>query len=176
MKNFAAILLFFFVLPLYSPQCKKDKLQAELDKLPPITQEGKNTFGCLVNGKAFLPSGFDGKPNIHVVADPGYGDGDLFIKAYRFIDGLQESISLGSDSIRSIGYYSIKSLGKTSAAYEYKNCYIIFIDSIYRTGYLNISKYDLGTGILSGTFDFALFRPDCGDTIWVTNGRFDKKL
>jgi hypothetical protein len=28
--------------------------KTELEKLPPITQEGKNTFGCLVNGTAFV--------------------------------------------------------------------------------------------------------------------------
>ncbi|MBS1557911.1 MAG: hypothetical protein JST69_04210 [Bacteroidetes bacterium] len=28
----------------------------ELEKLPPATQTGKNTFGCLVNGKAVIAS------------------------------------------------------------------------------------------------------------------------
>lgn len=28
--------------------------KTELEKLPPATQEGKNTFGCLVNGKAWV--------------------------------------------------------------------------------------------------------------------------
>ncbi len=27
------------------------------DELPPETQEGKNTFGCYVNGKLFVPGG-----------------------------------------------------------------------------------------------------------------------
>jgi len=36
--------------------CKKDDIDAELAKLPPITQTGANTFGCLVNGKAVLPN------------------------------------------------------------------------------------------------------------------------
>ena len=36
--------------------CKKDdpKPKTELEKLPPATQEGKDTFGCLVNGKAWV--------------------------------------------------------------------------------------------------------------------------
>ncbi|HYG02765.1 MAG TPA: hypothetical protein VD927_09980 [Chryseosolibacter sp.] len=37
--------------------CKLDDPQpapkTELEKLPPATQEGKNTFGCLVNGMAW---------------------------------------------------------------------------------------------------------------------------
>lgn len=28
--------------------------RSELEKLPPITHTGENTFGCLVNGKAFV--------------------------------------------------------------------------------------------------------------------------
>ena len=39
--------------------CKKTEtnpLDAEIAKLPPITKEGKNTFGCLVNGKAVVPA------------------------------------------------------------------------------------------------------------------------
>ena len=52
--------------------CKKtDSLEAELAKLPPITQTGANTFGCLVNGKAYIPSGYDGQfPNFDVIPDP----------------------------------------------------------------------------------------------------------
>lgn len=35
--------------------CKDDpKPKTELEKLPPATQEGKHTFGCLVDGKAWV--------------------------------------------------------------------------------------------------------------------------
>ncbi|MCW3074373.1 MAG: hypothetical protein JWP69_1442 [Flaviaesturariibacter sp.] len=49
-------------LMLTSVSCKKDK---DNDKLPPITQNGANTFGCLVNGKVWLPKGYstNGAPN-----------------------------------------------------------------------------------------------------------------
>jgi hypothetical protein len=33
---------------------KTEEPKTELEKLPPITQEGKNTFGCLVNGRAIV--------------------------------------------------------------------------------------------------------------------------
>jgi hypothetical protein len=32
--------------------------------LPPITTEGKNTFGCKVNGKIWLPKGGGGSPEL----------------------------------------------------------------------------------------------------------------
>lgn len=38
--------------------CKLQKnkpTKTELEKLPPITQIGANTFGCLINGKAWIP-------------------------------------------------------------------------------------------------------------------------
>ena len=33
---------------LFYSACNEDE-----DELPPVTMEGKNTFGCLVNGKVF---------------------------------------------------------------------------------------------------------------------------
>ncbi len=36
--------------------CEKEK-PAPIDQLPPATQTGANTFGCLVNGEVFKPSG-----------------------------------------------------------------------------------------------------------------------
>ena len=63
--------------------CKKtDSLDAELAKLPPITQTGANTFGCLVNGKAYIPSGNDGWfPNFDVIPDPI--DSSLTVDTYH---------------------------------------------------------------------------------------------
>ena len=52
----------FLIICLYciitAAQCKKDKLA-----LPPETQEGKNTFGCLVNGQVLTPKGGGIAPN-----------------------------------------------------------------------------------------------------------------
>ena len=54
--------------------CKKNKPQkTELEKLPPVTQTGANTFGCLINGKAFTPKGYSGTgtPNPKIIFDIG---------------------------------------------------------------------------------------------------------
>ena len=40
--------------------------KTELEKLPPATQTGKNTFGCLVNGRAWLPTSEFGSNGIFV--------------------------------------------------------------------------------------------------------------
>jgi len=49
----------FFLLStiLLSLRCRKDKTANPVDQLPPLTTVGANTFGCLVNGSAFLPKG-----------------------------------------------------------------------------------------------------------------------
>ncbi|MBD3748438.1 MAG: hypothetical protein IE931_02980 [Sphingobacteriales bacterium] len=53
--NFSLLLLAFSFLLFSGMKCKKD--QTGIDALPPATQEGKETFGCLVNGEAFTPKG-----------------------------------------------------------------------------------------------------------------------
>jgi len=51
-------LLLILSLTLLSSSCKKHVIKP-IDQLPPATQTGANTFGCLVNGAAFLPAGGD---------------------------------------------------------------------------------------------------------------------
>ena len=48
-----------------------DNSKTELEKLPPATQTGANTFGCLLNGSAFLPG--NGQNTLDCV--------------YQFVDG-----------------------------------------------------------------------------------------
>jgi hypothetical protein len=50
-----AIIALFFILT--ASKCKKDPVSNPIDQLPPATQTGANTFGCLVNGQAFTPGG-----------------------------------------------------------------------------------------------------------------------
>jgi hypothetical protein len=52
MKVTALLPVFLGSLLLAVPYCKKNK-----DQLPSATQSGANTFGCLINGKARIPTG-----------------------------------------------------------------------------------------------------------------------
>jgi hypothetical protein len=45
---------------LISSSCKKEKTGT--DGLPAATQEGKNTFGCLVNGNVFVAKPYGSPP------------------------------------------------------------------------------------------------------------------
>jgi hypothetical protein len=160
-------------------QCSKKDDPDPIDQLPPATQTGANTFGCLVNGQPWTPKGYNGTGNYSVAVDPTYHGGNIDVRAYRYTDDLLQSIILGGDSINKPGSYSLAASSRS----------IFFTDmrapstcqnfdgstKQYRRGTLTITRLDLQAGIVSGTFDFVLAKPGC-DTIKVTQGRFDKRL
>ena len=56
-------LLLVLVTTFFLSSCDKDgQIFAGKDQLPPETQTGANTVGCLVNGKVFLPKKEGNKP------------------------------------------------------------------------------------------------------------------
>ncbi len=54
MKQLLLIIASFVLL---SSSCRKPKPVNPVDQLPPETQAGANTFGCLIDGKVFIPKG-----------------------------------------------------------------------------------------------------------------------
>lgn len=173
---------------LTAASCKKENTpQDELSKLPPATQTGANTFGCLVNGKAWVA-----QTDCRLICDPpfklyydGSNGGYVGITAdwLNSANNIKQRIDIVFDSTnyklnhilsiynrlttaRFVNYKSVNSCG----IYEH------YIDSsVIHTGIVNLNKYDLREGIISGTFEFTLTKPGC-ETLTVTNGRFDKKL
>jgi len=69
------ILLLFLPALLSLSCCKKDDDQPvdPVNQLPPATQTGANTAGCLVNGEPFTPKGYITGGNL-----PRYYDGEVF--------------------------------------------------------------------------------------------------
>ena len=180
------MLLLFSTIILCSSQCKKNKTNpplTELEKLPPITQTGANTFGCLVDGVAWLPNGRkpqNGGSNIQLYVDPTFQGGAFYVTGHQY-NNFQSKISFGSGGCTTGGLFDI-SLPFQSISYNRFNntvntCEFSSFDiGTYRKGFFNISRYDLSTGIFSGTFEFTIKSQGCGDTIKITNGRFDVKL
>ncbi|MEJ7672136.1 MAG: hypothetical protein WKF59_05380 [Chitinophagaceae bacterium] len=81
--NYETYVICFFI-----PYNNKRQLQKTVtppppvtEELPPVTQEGKNTCGFLVNGKVWLPKGRvgNGSPNLKVWYDPAYHNGTFNI-------------------------------------------------------------------------------------------------
>jgi len=177
MKYFPTLLL--LTASLLLSQCKKDNADP-LDKLPPTTQTGANTFGCLVNGQAWTPKGYNGYANYTVNYDPTYRNGTLNVATYRLSGSGsdQQDVAVYSDSLRSAGAYPLTTRGKHGAVFlnRQTNCRYYSTDAnTYCRGTLIITRLDLTAGVISGTFAFTLYKPGC-DSIRVTNGRFDKKL
>ena len=157
--------------------------KTELEKLPAITQTGANTFGCLVDGVAWLPNGSkpqNGGSNIQVYVDPTFQGGRFSITGHQY-NNFQSKLSFGASSCTSAGYYDI-SLSVNGIDYNrflnnVSTCEFSSFDTgSYRRGNFNITRYDLTNGIFSGTFEFTIKSQACGDTIRITNGRFDVKL
>lgn len=161
-------------------QCKKADLTPE-EQLPPTTQTGANTFGCLVNGQPWTPKGYNGTSNYSVSYDAGLNGGVFDLQTYRYPDASKyfQNIYLDVLSDCQVGTYSFDSSKRTGVVFQdgKTNCYWSNTDNAttYRRGSLTITRLDLQAGIIWGTFAFTLYKSGC-DSVRVTNGRFDKKL
>lgn len=176
-----SILLLFFAVLILCFGCKKNKSENPIDQLPPETQTGARTFGCLIDGHAFTPSGstLTGTPLTcaYQLVNNGYYLG--LMANTRISNGLIRSIGLFTDSVE-IQEGVIYQLGKringsTSAMYfkelsssEYEQYQT---DGIIYKGELHIKKLDVFNHILAGTFWFDATVN--GKKVEVREGRFD---
>jgi hypothetical protein len=151
------------------------------DTLPPETQEGKNTFGCLVNGKVWL-KGDSGFMN-HSLSASMYGD-SCVIYANNTADVKIQHLKLIINRKINTAKYYINSRTYSLLEHNESSCNCIFrSDSLYNQESSNISitYIDTTNRILSGTFAFKAklketlpLTCDCDTSdINITNGRFD---
>ena len=176
-------LLFCSIIVMLS-SCTKEG-NDQLAQLPQETQTGANTFGTLIDGQAFLPSGqylafpnayvcayiTDGvESHSHFVVD--VGNEDAYNSTRRIIlviDGqyLQEgqTYKLGNydNGDDNYGVYETIYNSKPTDSYQ---------ASRNLDGVLIITKLDEVNHIVSGTFYFDA-KNKFGNTVSVTDGRFD---
>jgi hypothetical protein len=147
--------------------------------LPPATQHGAETFGCLVNGKVFVPKGggnYGGLVKIY--------DGRLTIagtKVNNNNDVSEQVAFTTSTTINSVGTFILNS--KRSLFYASEYCG--YGTGIPFNGKVVITKYERGEDktnnlkwlIVAGTFE-GILPPErnCKDTLHITEGRFDVKF
>jgi hypothetical protein len=172
---------FLFLLLASNTHCKKSAPPPNI--LPPVTQEGKNTFGCKVNGDVWTPyfqcTVFTGickelgisvyhADTIHqlplaftlstrrLISDSTLSTFDLFTPEATIAKtgNIIDSAVILYSSGGSVDYYR-NTPGNTS-------------------GILNISKLDTVNRIIAGTFSFTLYNT-WNDSVVVTDGRFDLK-
>jgi len=179
-STYITVVLVFFLLT--ASKCKKDAGGKPIDQLPSETQTGANTFGCLVNGQAFLP--YESIFNSSSATQCNYQFFNhkyyVVISGTRNKDNSVHSVGVYTDSLKiSEGQkYVLKSRINGNASGDYFWAAAGGNNSLYRTnnsgnsGELFISKLDSINQIMSGTFWFNAV-DKIGDSVKVTDGRFD---
>lgn len=187
MKILLTPLLFLALLTIGS--CKKDDPQASL---PPATQEGKNTAGCLINGQAFVAQSYGG--DILSPPTPAMSGGFSFDSLYcLFIhgkyngQGVEVMLFLRGERTgiyllnRTTPYYpqSTPRYALSHATYRTVDSYTreVYVTDARHTGRVELTKGNIQQGLSAGTFSFtAVSNQDSIKTITITDGRFDRKL
>ena len=176
MKTQHVLLLLFVSLTALNLHCKKDNAT---NGLPPTTQEGKNTCGFLLNGKAWLPErgGFD---YVSCDYDETYNGGTFNIHGVKYESGINSkhtSFGIGGFDIKNVGVYKLNVHADKVASFTTSDpfCMYQWFDTVpNHNAFLNITKLDKQNRIVSGTFEFALVKQGCGE-VRITQGRFDMK-
>lgn len=175
------------------------------DNLPQMTNEGKNTFGCKVNGEVFLPKsrgGFSAGYRSPILIgryfnlqynyyelEPGYY---LQILAYNELTTKSINIQLTKSDLPLIqgqtypivlkgnGLFDADfSYSKTTPHPDYNNVFV-YNSFEYKTtneyfGELTINKIDTIKLIISGTFSFDCYNAFENKISQIREGRFDIK-
>ncbi|KHJ39512.1 hypothetical protein PBAC_00190 [Pedobacter glucosidilyticus] len=180
MKTLKYIIILISYLSLSASSCKKDK--TGIDALPVATQEGKNTFGCLVNGEVFIARtrGLFGPP--YFACEYGFNS---VTNSLRFLlkgtDSIREpfsSITISSTGISLISgtKLNLRELKDGNASARYSETLIDeFNTTSISKGEITITKLDESKRILSGTFWFDAVN-ETGEKVEVREGRFDMKF
>jgi hypothetical protein len=178
------ILALIICYTLLSNSCKKDKntndIYDNVPGLPPATQIGANTFGCLVNGVPWVPQGFGGTSNLSIDYDPGFNNGIFNIVAKKITADENTQIIVGiRDSLNYVENAKSYNLTREGlyGSYYFKSCRLFSGDSTTNIifGSMTIEKLDRQRRIISGSFDFSFTSNYC-DTVTITKGRFDFKF
>ena len=168
MRTFSKLfIVWLMLLVIFFSACQED------DELPSITSEGKNTFGCLVNGRLFTPKAPPGQTgtqaHFFLLGDTStsvniYGGNynqDVFIS---IIDSpelqIDKTYSLTDSTCCGIEYSEFGD----SPSCRYKKAL---------SGNVKLIKFDINQKILAGTFEFKAYSDACNDTVTITEGRFD---
>jgi hypothetical protein len=182
--------LSFFILVctiLFCTKCNCNKnVTSPENQLPPATQTGANTFGCLINGRPFVPAGsslsgpdlagtyqyiFPNTPNGYVFNIHGtnkQNTSNITSVGFEF-----DSVSI-SQGIYSLG---LRVNGQGGGGVNFINDSFPFGNLFTTTqtivGQLILTRFDLTNQIASGTFWFNAVNESSTDTIAITDGRFD---
>lgn len=175
-------LYFALLLLTQCSKCKTDDPQPEppkdpLSTLPPESQTGKGTFGCLINGQAmsvssaFLTSGDWSCNTCLTVSSQSSATQPEYVMSLLLTGPLQTNQGYALVKYNEPVNFSFK---RFSARPYIKQCF--YSGNYIKTGQVELVKFDGVGRIASGRFAFTLYEPGGCDTLRVTNGRFDVKF
>lgn len=185
----------FFLLLLLLVSCSKDTIKSDpIFQLPPETQTGANTFGCVINGQVFYPR--DGTSSLFNPGGKGlifWGDpsGNREYNEFeirnlqdgkpcsRMIVHLQNlhQIQLGDYIWQQSNFQS--SIDGLMQNYVYAQIYDTSVNgwryygSYENSGKVTITKYANDNTIISGNFSGKLRLYNSTEEVDILNGRFD---
>lgn len=158
--------------------------------LPPITQEGKNTFGCLIDNKIFLATN-TGYP--FTLTNSGESSGvtiDYYLTSLNGIVLKIKGVREGKYNLRGSVNFSVLNFKFDKFKYnvnldsnievsnvaiaENKSDFKYYLIGKNDLGEINFTKIDTTNGIVSGTFSFIATNEN-GSKKNITDGRFDIK-
>ncbi len=156
--------------------CNKDDDYPK-EELPPITSEGANTFGCLVDGEVWLPEKdvFFELISTSEKLEVSYNKDKKRLRIYSKKDKCVNDIQTVDQR------FSLTFLLDEKPTYDPDDCDRIFKDYLKNTYYdldslyhheIDIIRHDT---IISGTFNFRAIDHGNADTVYITDGRFDVK-
>lgn len=175
--------LLLLLITTYTLSCcnKDDNPFSSSDQLPPETQTGANTAGCLVGGQVFLPH--QRGLNAALLCNYEFIDGkfyfNLVINDNRETIGKTVSVRTGEISLATNSIYPLN-ISNTifqpdfiggGGIYGIGASNYFYTNSI-KTGELKITRLDLSNSIISGTFWFDAVN-SAGETVQIRSGRFD---
>lgn len=173
-------LLFLLIVLTLSCCNKDDDSNVNIEQLPPETQIGANTVGCLVNGQVFLPH--DEGLNNGVNCFYQFIDGEFYFNItcadFRGITPVGVTVQTRRVNLQEGQTYTLnKNINDNGDFSGGGGNYDIGASNRYftnnlKTGELKITRVDLSNSIISGTFWFNAINSD-GAIIEVRQGRFD---
>lgn len=182
MKHTVNVLLLCIMFFASALKCKKNPPPLVIDnteKLPPATQEGKNTCGFLLNGKVWVPKGSSGlNSKMSWYYDATLNGGTFNLRCARYVANENvTTFTIAMNQFNTTGLYKLNNIESRVSIFTNSDvgCMYFWDDTISNhNSFVNVTKFDTQNRIIAGNFEVTHYKPGC-DTVRITQGRFDVK-
>ncbi|WP_026451386.1 DUF6252 family protein [Aequorivita capsosiphonis] len=171
------ILLIFLATTISCWQNDDDDPPTEpVDQLPPATQTGAGTFGCLLDGEVYLPGNIPNKMDcVYQYVNSGYYLSLQGSKRDSNNNIIRISLNTKRKEIQQNETYNLLENIDENAYGSYFYNLNFSYTSLVHSGELTITKLDFDNHIVSGTFWFDV-KDSAGVVHEIRDGRFDMRF